>query len=85
MRADKTRHLFDELSLMFRGHKGELFSASVFFAHLNASEKEISKLEEMASKQIPKKVNVLRGNWCPTCGSDVSENYCGCCGQALEW
>lgn len=52
----------------------------------NAMEKAIEALE----KQIPKKPLPHKG-WegkCPTCGViflDRTTNYCGNCGQALDW
>ena len=43
-------------------------------------------------KQIPKKPKYIEGDYdmplCPSCGLSVDENeenYCSCCGQALDW
>ena len=40
-------------------------------------------------KQIPRKVvepfGRGEGCYCPSCGTGVSKDYCGNCGQRLDW
>lgn len=39
-------------------------------------------------KQIPKKPAFRKGttySFCPNCGSDQIHDYCGTCGQKIDW
>jgi hypothetical protein len=39
-------------------------------------------------KQIPKKPTFRKGttySFCPNCGSDQIHDYCGTCGQKIDW
>lgn len=38
-------------------------------------------------KQIPRKPlpGDINGRVCPCCGSQLLDNFCGNCGQALDW
>ena len=50
----------------------------------------VAKIEEALEKQIPKKPLPYKGfdGKCACCGViflDPSTNYCGNCGQALDW
>ena len=46
---------------------------------------------EALEKQIQKKPKISDGiayeryEYCPSCGMSVTDNYCGNCGQAIDW
>lgn len=60
---------------------------------LEEVEKALSLLQELVNKATPKKPYFLNyggykiGNWkCPSCDLIITkDNYCKCCGQALDW
>lgn len=45
------------------------------------------KCREALEKQIPKKPIIDEEKFaiCPSCKADVTDIYCGVCGQALDW
>lgn len=51
--------------------------------------KELARLIDIAiEKQIPKKPKEREGttySYCPCCDSNNLNEYCGDCGQALDW
>lgn len=53
----------------------------------NASVEYAKDLVASANKSIPMKVVkiIISNQHCPVCGEDVGWNYCGNCGQKLEY
>lgn len=50
---------------------------------LNAA---IDKLTEAGRFRIPRKLALdINGKHCPACGSQEIDDFCGECGQAIDW
>ncbi len=52
----------------------------------------IEKVKELKEKSTPKKPNKydefnceIHLGYCPDCDNVVNDDYCECCGQALDW
>ena len=45
----------------------------------------ISALEKQIPKKIVQAFGSGEGCYCPYCGNGVNKNYCGKCGQRLDW
>ena len=74
---------YEEAIKAMRFYKEKLYNG-IFNQFIAAFDVAISALE----KQIPKKPENREGTtyfYCPCCDSNNAYEYCGDCGQALDW
>ena len=48
-------------------------------------EKHINEFERLKPKKVVQPYGPGEGCYCPSCGAGVNKDFCGKCGQRLEW
>lgn len=75
------------LTLVF-GKDGKATILNEDYVIYCADEETFEKVKKAVEKQEPKKPKAREGttySFCPCCGSNNLYEYCGDCGQALDW